>query len=259
MARITDVNEIHRLYLKAKNKDLAESTRKKARAELAKINERQRARANERLYNLRRTEFAYGNAYDNAQNFIEQHYGKDAKSFYKLKTDDSTASIEKLYSQALAINAFVSSPQSMVKTQKAIEQKRFETFKNREDIGDLFKDRTDDELRSFLKFMGNESVGEYLNFYDESATELESIVEMYDNESKREKLTDLFDEFSKFYDDVHVHKISPKNARGISASELSYALDALERGESNEEIDELLNQLKEKTVRDYENIKRRRR
>ena len=39
MARITDVNEIHRLYLKAKNKEFAESTRKRASAELAKINE----------------------------------------------------------------------------------------------------------------------------------------------------------------------------------------------------------------------------
>lgn len=259
MARITDVNEIHRLFLKATNNQYAESTRKKARAELVKINERQRARANERLYNLRRSEYAYGNAYDNAQNFIEQHYGKDATSFYKLTVGDNKDSLNILYSQALAINSFLSSPQSMVKTQKAIEQKRFETFKTREDIAKLFKDRSDEELREFLRFMGNESVGEYLNFYDESATELESIVEMYDDENKREKLTDLFDRFSEFYEDVYVNKISPKNARGISSNELSYALDALQEGKSSKEIDDLLEKLKDKTVRDYENIKRRRR
>lgn len=258
MARITDVNELHRLFLKATNKQYAESTRKKARAKLYKINERQRARANERLYKLRRTEYAYGNAYDNAQNFIEQHYGADAKSFYKLTKGDNV-DINKLYSQALAINSFLSSPQSTVRTQKAIEQKRFETFKNREDIASLFKDKSDKELRAFLRFMGNESVGEYLSFYNESGDELEKIVEMYDDESKRDKLADLFSEFSKFYEDVYENKELPKNARGISSNELSQALDMLRQGASNEDIDAKLKELKEQTVRDYENIKRRRR
>lgn len=259
MARITDVNELHRLYLKATNPQYAESTRKKARAELVKINERQRARANDRLYDLRRTEYAYGNAYDNAQNYIEQHYGTDAKSFYKLTVGDKENDLNSLYSQALAINSFLSSPQSTVRTQKAIEQKRFETFKSREDIAELFKDRSDAEMRDFLRFMGNESVGEYLSFYDESATELESIVEMYDDENKRDKLTDLFEQFSEYYEDVFEKGVLPKNAGGISASELSTALEMLRQGKSNEEIDTMINSLRGNLVRDYENIKRRRR
>lgn len=220
-----DINKIRALFVKATNPKLAESTRKRAQNELYKIAEQQRTTANSRLAALRKSEYAYGNAYDNAENYIESHYGENAKTYHKLKNDPQN--INDIYEQALSTNAFLSSKESTVRHQKTVEQKRFETFRTRPDFAALFEDKSDAELRAFLKYMGNQYVGQYLSFFDASADELEKIVEMFDSETKSERMTALFDEFEKWYKQVYEEGVEPKDAEGLSVSELRDELRAL--------------------------------
>lgn len=220
-----NVDRIRRLFVTASNPNNAQSTRTRARNELYKIAEQQRSVANSRIKSLRQQEYAYGNAYDNAQQFIEAQYGDNAKSFYKLKNDPK--SLNAIYTQALATNAFISSKESTVRYQKTVEQKRFETFRNRPDFAAIFGDKDDNELREFLKYMGNQYVGQYLQFFDASADELEKIVDMFDSDTKRERMTALFKEFEDYYKDVYEHGVDPKDARGISTSELREELKKL--------------------------------
>lgn len=212
-----NANDIRELYVKATTNKYSEATRKAAKAKLLEIAEEQRVIANERLVDLRASEYAYGQAYDTAQNYIEQHYGDRALSFHKQRK------LGDVYSQALQISAFINSKQSTVKGQKEIEKQRFKTF--REMSPKLSKMKTKD-LREFLRFLGNTTAGEYLNFYDDSGDEREMIAELWDDENKAEKLNDLLDEYSQYLDDLK-KGIEPEDARGLSAAELRSELYAL--------------------------------
>lgn len=223
--RGADINKIRALFVKATNPKLAESTRKRASNELYKIAEQQRSIANSRIKSLRKSEYAYGNAYDNAENYIETHYGENARTFYKLKNDP--ANINDIYEQALATNAFISSKESTVRHQRTVEEKRFETFRSRPDFAAIFGEKSDAELREFLKYMGNQYVGQYLSFFDASADELEKIVEMFDSQTKNERMTALFNEFETWYKQVYEQGIDPQAADGLSVSELRDELRSL--------------------------------
>ena len=223
--RGASVDRIRTLFVRAANPNNSQSTRTRARNDLYRIAEQQRSVSNSRLSSLRRSEYAYGNAYDNAQQFIERQYGENAKSFYKIKNEPKN--LNKIYTQALATNAFISSKESTVRYQKTVEQKRFETFRNRPDFAAIFGDKDDKELREFLKYMGNQYVGQYLQFFDASADELEKIVDMFDNDTKRERMTALFQEFENYYKDVYENGVDPKEARGISTTQLRQELNEL--------------------------------
>lgn len=216
-----DANKIRELYVKATTNKYSAATRKAAKAELLDITEEQRSIANERLVDLRLAGYDYGQAYDTAQNYIEQHYGERARTFYKLRK------IGDVYTQALQISAFINSKQSTVQGQKQIEKERFKTF--REMSPKLSKMKTK-ELREFLRFLGNTTAGEYLNFFDDSGDEREMIAELWDDENKAEKLNALLDEYSQYLEDMK-KGIDAKDARGLSALELRDELYALYTGE----------------------------
>ena len=226
-AKGVDINKIRSLYVKATNQQLAKSTRKRAREELYAISEKQRSVANSRLATLRREDLAYGNAYDNARHYILQHSGTKAKSFHKIKQDESN--IGAIYEQALAINKFVSSEESRASHQRAIEEKRFETFRTREDFAEAFADLSDADLKSFLRYMGNQWIGDYLSKYEDSGDELERIVEIWQDESTNEEVTDLLNQFKQYrkaeLDAERNNEIfDAENAAGLSYSELEKEL-----------------------------------
>lgn len=222
-AKGVDINKIRSLYVKATNPQLAKSTRKRAREELYAISEKQRSVANSRIAELRRKDLAYGNAYDNAKHYILQHSGKNAKSFYKIKQDESN--IGAIYEQALAINKFVSSEESRASHQKAIEEKRFETFRTREDFPDIFKTMEDKDLKAFLRYMGNQWIGDYLAKYEDSGDEVERIVELWQDEQSIDELTDLLNQFKEYREaekkaEENNEIFDAENAAGLSYSDL---------------------------------------
>lgn len=222
-----DINKIRSLYVKATNQQLAKSTRKRAREELYAISEKQRSVANSRLKTLRKKDLAYGNAYDHAKHYILQHYGSGAKSFHAIKNEEKN--ISDIYEQALAINKFVSSEESRASHQKAIEEKRFETFRTREDFAGIFTDMKDEDLKSFLRYMGNQWIGDYLAKYQDSGDELERVVEIWQDESATEELTDLLNQF-KIYRTAEKEAeakneyFDAKHASGLSYSQLEEEL-----------------------------------
>lgn len=222
-----DINKIRSLYVKATNQQLAKSTRKRAREELYAISEKQRSVANSRIKTLRKEDLAYGNAYDNARHYIIQHYGTNAKSFHAIKNEEKN--ISDIYEQALAINKFVSSEESRAGHQRAIEEKRFETFRTREDFAGAFGDLSDADLKSFLRYMGNQWIGDYLAKYPDSGDELERIVEIWQDETANEELTDLlnqFKEYRKAEKDAEAKNelFDARNAAGLSYSQLEEEL-----------------------------------
>lgn len=219
--RIGNINTIRALFVKATNPQNAESTRKRARAELYRIAESQRKIANSRLKALRAADMAYGNAYDNAKSYISSHYGDAAKTFYKIKQD--AAHINEIYEQALAVNAFASSDESKVKHQRLIERKRFETFRTRESFGGLFSDWSDKELREFLRYLGNENIGDYLSFYDESGDQLEMVAEAWRDDTAREKLTDLLAQYNEYREQEEKAKQAGEHFEASSATGLSHS------------------------------------
>ena len=212
-----DANELRDLFVKATTNKYTPAERKAAKQKLLEIAEEQRAEANERLVDLRASGYDYGQAYDTAQNYIEQHYGDRAKSFHKER------SLGNIYSQALQVSSFLNSKQSTIKGQKAIEKARFKTF--REKSPALAKMKAKD-LREFLRFLGNTSAGDYLNFYDDSGDQREMIAEMWEDEGKREKLNELLAQYQKYTEEIE-NGAEPTEAEGLSASELREELYAL--------------------------------
>lgn len=216
--KLYDQNALRDLYVTATTNKFSPAKRKAAKAKLLEIAEEQRALANERLVDLRASEYAYGQAYDTAQNYIEQHYGDKALSFHKERK------LGDVYEQALRVSSFLSSRQSTVAGQKQIERQRFKTF--RELSPNLAKMKTKD-LREFLRFLGNTSAGEYLNFYGDSGDERELIADLWSKESKKEKLNDLLGQYSLYLDDIKKGADPKEEARGLSALELREELYAL--------------------------------
>ena len=211
------MDQIRRLYVTTTSNKVSSAKRKAAKAKLLEIAEDQRFEANERLVDLRMSGYNYGQAYDVAQNYIEQHYGEKAKSFYKQRK------LGDVYSQAMQIASFLNSKQSTVSGQKAIEQQRFKKFR---EMSPKLKTMKTKDLREFLKFLGNTSAGDYLNFFDDSGDEREMIAELWDDESKAEKLNALLAEYEDYAADIK-NGVEPKDARGLSASELRDELYAL--------------------------------
>ena len=216
--KLTNVNHIRKLFLTASDNNKAEATRKRARTELTNILERERKTANSRLKALESKDYDYGNAYDNARSYIEREQGENARAFYKPKKN---ATLDEIYDEALAVNAFLANPQSKVSTQKAIENKRFETYRNMifSDGSSPFATMTDDDLRGFLRFLGNESAGDYLSFYDESGDDLEQMALIWQDESKRDKLRDLMKEYETYTKQIDAG-VEPKDAGGLSVTDL---------------------------------------
>jgi hypothetical protein len=212
-----NVDQIRKLYVTATSNKVSDAKRKAAKSKLLEIAEEQRVEANERLVDLRASDYAYGQAYDVAQNYIEQHYGDRALSFHKQRK------LGDVYSQAMQIASFLNSKQSTVSGQKAIEQQRFKKFR---EMSPKLRTMKTKDLREFLKFLGNTSAGDYLNFYDDSGDEREMIAELWDDENKADKLNALLAEYEEYMSDIK-NGVEPKDARGLSASELREQLYAL--------------------------------
>ena len=211
------MDQIRKLYVTATSNKVSDAKRKAAKSKLLEIAEDQRVEANERLVDLRASDYDYGQAYDTAQNYIEQHYGDRALSFHKQRK------LGDVYSQAMQIASFLNSKQSTVSGQKAIEQQRFKKFR---EMSPKLRTMKTKDLREFLKFLGNTSAGDYLNFYDDSGDEREMIAELWDDESKADKLNALLDEYEEYISDIK-NGVEPKDARGLSALELREQLYAL--------------------------------
>lgn len=215
--KIYDANALRDLYLKATTNKYSKATRKAAKQKLIDIAEDQRSEANERLVDLKLEGYNYGQAQDTARNYIKEHYGERALSFHKERK------LGDIYEQALQVSAFLGAKESTVEGQKAIERARFEKFREK---SPAFEKMNDEKLRDFLRFLGNTSAGEYLNFYDDSGDEREMIVEMWEDENKVEKLNELLADYEKYTEDLD-KGVEPSEARGLSASELREELYAL--------------------------------
>lgn len=211
------MDQIRKLYVTATSNKVSDAKRKAAKSKLLEIAEDQRVEANERLVDLRASDYDYGQAYDTAQNYIEQHYGDRALSFHKQRK------LGDVYSQAMQIASFLNSKQSAVSGQKAIEQQRFKKFR---EMSPKLRNMKTKDLREFLKFLGNTSAGDYLNFYDDSGDEREMIAELWDDENKADKLNALLDEYEDYMADIK-KGVEPEDACGLSASELREQLYAL--------------------------------
>ena len=100
-----NVDQIRKLYVTATSNKVSDAKRKAAKSKLLEIAEDQRVEANERLVDLRASDYDYGQAYDTAQNYIEQHYGDRALSFHKQRK------LGDVYSQAMQIASFLNPKQ----------------------------------------------------------------------------------------------------------------------------------------------------
>lgn len=145
---------------------------------------------------LEQTDYAYGTSYDTMKQYLEQ---TGRKTLPQVKLDNQVPVTESQYEQALRTRKFLSSDESTISGQRKIEMKRFETYRNKYEFAE---NMSDNELRMFLKFLGNSGADDYLSYYSESGSgdEVEELAEMFAHASgdERAKMFDLFREFERW-------------------------------------------------------------
>ena len=203
MAKINlpSAERLRHLYVmqtKAKSK----SARTRATNELREIAKEMQQVANRRLRALRASDYAYGTVYDTTENYLEQR----GQRYFNLSGDLSTRTkIGKNqgvqaegYELTQRLRRFLSSPETTIRGQKLTERVRFNTYRN---YYAFAKDMNDSELRSFLKFLGNSGIDEYLAYYGEaSGDEVEELADMWvrSGTEEQEKIKELFEQFADF-------------------------------------------------------------
>lgn len=245
--KLHDINDIRHLYVKATSQKTSTVEKDNAKNELKRIVNDMRKIANRRMSDLRKAGYDYGTTYDTAQQWIEQHYGERARTFHAPKVD-TPQDLAVTYEEALKLLSFVNSKESTVGQQRAIERKRFETYRRESEIA---RTMTDSELRNFLKFMGNTSLHDYMDFYEESGQLRDMVMSIFSS-GYESKLNDLFEEYQTYLDDLK-SGISGSKAGGKSTYEVYEALTELYNSESTQ------NTLRKAFSAEYENIKKRRR
>ena len=200
MAKRTTVpsaERIRHLYV-MQSKGATQASRTRARNELKQITRDLQKVANSRLRNLRESDYAYGSVYDTTMQYFDQTGRNSFKLPKDMRANATTDVGAASYHYALRVRAFVASPETTIKGQKAIERERFETFRySFPEAADF----TDAELRGFLKFMGNSGMSEYLDvFGGYSGEEVEEIIHayMYGGESAISQMNEIFAQYADY-------------------------------------------------------------
>lgn len=197
LTKVPSAERLRHLFI-MQSKGATSASRTRARNELRQITKDLQRVANSRLRKLAQTDYAYGSVYDTTMQFFEQ---TGSKSFTLPKDMRANAPQDigaAGYHYALRVRAFVASPETTISGQKAIERERFATFRYSfpEAAG-----MSDDELRGFLKFMGNSGMDAYLDvFGGYSGEEVEEILHNYmqGGESERAKMAEIFAQYEQY-------------------------------------------------------------
>ena len=131
-----------------------------------------------------------------------QYFEQIGRSSFKLPKDmraNATTDIgAAAYHYALRVRAFVASPETTITGQKALEKERFQSFRySFPEAAEM----SDDELRGFLKFMGNSGMDAYLDvFGGYSGEEVEEILHNYmqGGEQQRAKMAEIFGQYEQY-------------------------------------------------------------
>lgn len=204
MVKLPSVEHVRHLYVMQRTAK-SRSARTRARNELLKITKSLQGTANRRLYALRKSNYAYGTTYDTTAQYLEQRGIKN----FALPTEARRGRINKntgekypltneTYDYTLRLLGFLHSKETTITGQKAIEKKRFGTYRERYTFA---SEMTDNDLRDFLRFLGNAGVDEYLDYYGEaSGDEMEEIETIFEkaNKEERKSLAGLFEDFNEF-------------------------------------------------------------
>ena len=216
LTKVPSAERLRHLFIMQSNGANAAS-RARARNELKQITRDLQRIANNRLRKLEQTDYAYGNVYDTTMQYFEQ---TGRRSFTLPKDMRANAKQDigaSAYHYALRVRAFVASPETTISGQKAIERDRFETFRySFPEAADM----SDDELRGFLKFMGNSGMDAYLDVYGGySGEEVEEILHEYirGDAGERAKMAEIFkqyEEYAKYEEQLKAGRIKaiPKDA-----------------------------------------------
>lgn len=199
MARtqIPSAERLRHLFV-MQSKGASKAARTRARNELKEITRNLQRVANRRLRNLAQSDYAYGSVYETTMQFFEQTGRKSFTLPKDLRANAPQDIGAAAYHYALRVRAFVASPETTITGQKAIEKKRFETF--RYSFPEA-QDMSDAELRGFLRFMGNSGLDAYLDVYGGySGEEVEELLHNYmqGGESDRDRMKEIFEEYAKF-------------------------------------------------------------
>ena len=232
MAGIPTVEHIRHLYvMQTRAKSKGAGTR--ARNELERITREMQNTANSRLKRLRASDYAYGTTYDTTSEYLEQRglkYFRETSEMRKGKTAPLTKTS---YEYALRLNAFLQSKETTISGQKAIERKRFDTFRENPNF-EFAREMDDGQLRNFLRFLGNSGADEYLDYFGEgSGDQLEELAYEYNraSDTQKQKMESLFEEFkrfNKYAKEVEEGKRADfPTESGLSYSELRKELDGL--------------------------------
>lgn len=178
------------------SKGRSKAARTRAYNQIYKEMLRQSRRANARMLALEKKDRAYGQAYDVASTYLE---GKGRKRF-----SPNAKNLNDLKVEYLRINAFLRSSESTIRGQIKIEKKRIATYREKyswvNENGhrvSAFNGISDKEMVEFFKFLGNQSVTEYLSFYNDSSEQVEQLAELFKEDSRKQKLMDLFEDYQK--------------------------------------------------------------
>ena len=203
MVKLPSVEHVRHLYVMQRT-GKSKAARARARNELNKIITQMQGTANSRLKTLRASDYAYGTTYDTTENYLSQTGRKYFTKPTELAHPRKDASGEaypltaETYEYALRLMGFVGSKESTITGQKLIERKRFETYRQQYEFA---QGMTDDELRGFLRFLGNSHVDEYLDYFGgTSGEELEELANglMHADQDEYRKVRSLFERFHNF-------------------------------------------------------------
>lgn len=190
---------LRHLYV-MQNKAKSQSARTRAANELQRLTKEMQRQANSRLRALRASDYAYGTVYDTTETYLEQRGQRYFNLSPDLRTKGGKAQPIQAegYELAQRLRRFLGSPETTIRGQKLTERVRFNTYRN---YYPFAKEMNDSELRSFLKFLGNSGVGDYLAYFGEaSGDEVEELADMWvrSGTEEQEKVKELFERFADF-------------------------------------------------------------
>lgn len=230
---LPSAERLRHLYV-MQNKAKSKSARTRAANELLQITKDMQRVANSRLRSLRSSDYAYGTVYDTTEAYLEQRGQRyfNLSSDLRLKGGKAQPIQAEGYELAQRLRRFLGSPETTIRGQKLTERVRFNTYRN---YYPFAKGMSDAELRSFLKFLGNSGISEYLAYYGEaSGDEVEELADMWQRSGteEQEKIKELFAEFAEFQKtarDVDKGLVSDKElfSKGIDFTTLRKELNSV--------------------------------
>lgn len=169
----------------------------------------ERDRANRRL--KRFTERGKkSRAESRARGKIHSRYGKERTTFGK------GSGLDDLFASAYDINAFLADETSTITGAKAYNLRKREEFKKK--FPGVADKMTADELDDFLRYLHDESVSDYFDFFKNYEEEIEKMAAIFEEDSDMDWLESQFDAFAEYQKEAK--KEGSFTKKGITAREL---------------------------------------